>query len=199
MNEYNLEFKNHMGAWFMDESICDKMLKYFYDNPQIHNVGKAYYSDEKSEEVRYTKNVDIKDSTEIQIPYNFFGKPFDEYRDSLQNILDKYIERYYYLKWVLKFNINEDYILQTYPKGGGFKSWHAENCSPKLSKRILVFMTYLNDVPDGGTMFRDQDIIIPAKKGLTLIWPAGFTHVHKGQITDKHEKQIVTGWFSFND
>ena len=195
MNEYNLEFKNHMGAWFMDESICDKMLKYFYDNPQIHNIGKAYFGDEGGNNIVK----DIKESVEIQIPSNFLGKPFDEYRNSLQIILEKYIQKYNYLDGVPKFNINEDYMIQTYPKGGGFKSWHAESCTPIMCKRLLVFMTYLNDVPDGGTMFRDQDIIIPAKKGLTLIWPAGFTHVHKGQITDKHEKQIVTGWYSFNE
>jgi hypothetical protein len=29
-------------------------------------------------------------------------------------------------------------------------------------------MTYLNDVPDGGTEFKYQKIISPAKKGLTL-------------------------------
>ena len=196
MNEYKLEFKNHMGAWFMDESICDKMLKYFYDNSQIHKEGTAYFDDKTSNN---WYNKDIKDSVEINIPCNFFGKPFDEYRNSLQIILENYIERYTYLKAVPKFNINEDYMIQTYPKGGGFKNWHAENCAPVLSKRILAFMTFLNDVPDGGTMFRDQDIIIPAKKGLTLIWPAGFTHVHKGQITDKHEKAIVTGWYSFNE
>ena len=195
MNEYNLEFKNHMGAWFMNESICDKMLKYFYDNPQIHNIGKAYFGDNSKNNIQK----DVKDSVEIQIPSNFLGKPFDEYRNSLQIILEKYIQKYNYLDGVPKFNINEDYMIQTYPKGGGFKTWHAESCTPLMCKRLLVFMTYLNDVPDGGTMFRDQDIIIPAKKGLTLIWPAGFTHVHKGQITDKHEKQIVTGWYSFNE
>jgi len=195
MNEYNLEFKNHMGAWFMDESICDKMLKYFYDNPQIHNIGKAYFGDEGGNNIVK----DIKESVEIQIPSNFLGKPFDEYRNSLQIILEKYIQKYNYLDGVPKFNINEDYMIQTYSKGGGFKTWHAESCTPLMCKRLLVFMTYLNDVPDGGTMFRDQDIIIPAKKGLTLIWPAGFTHVHKGQITDKHEKAIVTGWYSFNE
>ena len=70
MREYKLEFKNHMGAWFMDESICDKMLKYFYDNPQIHNVGKAYYSDEKSEEVRYTKNVDIPEDVLVLLSWS---------------------------------------------------------------------------------------------------------------------------------
>ena len=57
-------------------------------------------------------------------------------------------------------------------------------------------MTYLNDVSDGGTMFKNQDLTVPAKKGLTVIWPAGFTHVHKGQVSLKQEKYIVTGWWS---
>jgi hypothetical protein len=63
--------------------------------------------------------------------------------------------------------------------------------------RILVFMTYLNDVPDGGTEFIYQNIISPAKKGLTLIWPAEFTHLHRGQISKTKEKYIVTGWFNY--
>ena len=45
-------------------------------------------------------------------------------------------------------------------------------------------MTYLNDVPDGGTHFKYQDLTTPAEKGLTiLIWPTDFSHTHKGQIT----------------
>ena len=60
-------------------------------------------------------------------------------------------------------------------------------------------MTYLNDVPDGGTMFKYQKIITPAKKGSTVIWPAGFTHTHKGQISHTKEKFIVTGWWSLID
>ena len=36
-------------------------------------------------------------------------------------------------------------------------------------------MTYLNDVPDGGTHFKYQELTAPAKKGLTLIWPTDFT------------------------
>jgi hypothetical protein len=63
--------------------------------------------------------------------------------------------------------------------------------------RVLVFMTYLNDVEDGGTIFKYQNITMPAKKGLTVIWPAHFSHVHKGQITNKGEKYIVTGWYNF--
>ena len=61
--------------------------------------------------------------------------------------------------------------------------------------RVLVFMTYLNDVPDGGTMFKYQDLIVPAKKGLTLIWPTDFTHTHRGIPSPTQEKWIATGWY----
>jgi hypothetical protein len=58
-------------------------------------------------------------------------------------------------------------------------------------------MTYLNDVPNGGTEFLYQNIKLPAIKGLTTIWPAYWTHTHKGQISKEHEKYIATGWFQF--
>jgi hypothetical protein len=58
-------------------------------------------------------------------------------------------------------------------------------------------MTYLNDVNDGGTEFLYQKITSPAKKGLTLIWPADWTHTHRGQISKTKEKSIITGWFNY--
>jgi hypothetical protein len=58
-------------------------------------------------------------------------------------------------------------------------------------------MTYLNDVPEAGTHFKYQKLTTPAEKGLTLMWPTDFSHTHKGQITDKHEKYIITGWLGF--
>ena len=44
--------------------------------------------------------------------------------------------------------------------------------------------------------FLYQNKLINAKKGLTLIWPAYWTHTHKGQISNKNEKYIATGWYS---
>ena len=85
--------------------------------------------------------------------------------------------------------------IQHYKPGQGFKSWHCERMSKE--NRCLVFMTFLNTVPSGGTQFKYQNLTVPAKKGLTLIWPTDFTHTHKGQITQKHEKYIITGWFGF--
>ena len=56
-------------------------------------------------------------------------------------------------------------------------------------------MLYLNNVPDGGTEFKYQNIITPAVKGNLIIWPADFTHTHKGVISKTKEKYIATGWF----
>ena len=64
-------------------------------------------------------------------------------------------------------------------------------------KRCFVFMTYLNDVKNGGTEFKYQKCITPAKKGLTLIWPTDWMYMHKSQVSLVDEKYIITGWYSF--
>ena len=59
-------------------------------------------------------------------------------------------------------------------------------------------MTYLNDIKnDGGTEFFYQKTKFNAKKGLTLIWPAEWTHTHRGIISEEYEKYIITGWISY--
>ena len=88
-------------------------------------------------------------------------------------------------------------MIQHYKPGQGFKAWHTERANVTMN-RSLVYMTYLNDVPDGGTQFYYQDMTVEAKKGKTLIWPADFTHIHKSQISYEHEKYITTGWFSYD-
>ena len=96
------------------------------------------------------------------------------------------------------FNICERYNLQKYPVGGGFKIWHYENDFKSINyDRCLVFMTYLNDVEDGGTSFKYQNVDMPAQKGLTVMWPAYWTHVHKGIISNTKEKYIATGWLNY--
>ena len=58
-------------------------------------------------------------------------------------------------------------------------------------------MTYLNTAKNAGTEFKYYNLKTQAKKGLTLIWPTDFTHTHKGVISKKDEKHIVTGWLTF--
>ena len=75
---------------------------------------------------------------------------------------------------------------------------HFERGGYATTTRMLVWMTYLNDVSDGGgTHFVYQKHTFEAKKGRTLIWPSDFTHTHAGVVSPTQHKYIITGWMNF--
>jgi hypothetical protein len=186
--EYKLPKENFIGGWFIPNKICDSLVDYFNTNKDKAEEG--HYLDQ-NKNVKVT-NKKIKESLELGL-YNDPNKEVVDYRETLQKVLELYIKKYPEVNSYARFNV-EDVFIQHYPKKGGYKIWHFERCSKLDANRVLVFMTYLYDVENGGTYFKYQKTLIPAKKGLTLIWPPDFTHVHKGQITNK-EKTIITGWF----
>lgn len=82
--------------------------------------------------------------------------------------------------------------------GGGFHAWHAERSRQDNDHRVLAVMMYLNDVQNGGeTEFLYQHKRVQAKAGRALIWPAGFTHTHRGNPPLSNTKYIMTSWFEF--
>lgn len=93
--------------------------------------------------------------------------------------------------------------LQKYQQGsGGYHHWHSEiypqNASCDSLHRVLLWMFYLNDVPDGGeTEFLYQDRRIAPKKGRLVIAPAGFTHTHRGNVAKSGDKYIATSWILY--
>ena len=59
-------------------------------------------------------------------------------------------------------------------------------------------MTYLNEGFDSGeTHFPMLNLEVTPEKGKTLIWPAEWTHAHRGEILNKGYKYIITGWMHF--
>lgn len=81
----------------------------------------------------------------------------------------------------------------------GYHSWHFENSDISTSNRVLAYTLYLNDVEAGGeTEFLYQGVKIKPEAGKLAIWPAGFTHPHRGNPIYQSRKYIVTGWFTFD-
>jgi hypothetical protein len=116
----------------------------------------------------------------------------------LLKCLEQYASKYKFANEVEFYGIDRYTKIQYYDKGWGFYKWHMENDGfPTVINRHLVFSTYLNNVEDGGTEFLYQDCVTKAKKGSTIIFPAGWTHTHRGQISENQEKYIITGWFNF--
>ena len=63
--------------------------------------------------------------------------------------------------------------------------------------RWVAWMVYLNDVEEGGeTEFLYQSLRIKPKKGMAVIWPGTYTHLHRGNPPLKGDKYILTGWFT---
>lgn len=82
--------------------------------------------------------------------------------------------------------------------GEGYHAWHFEQDCLGRSSRLAAWMVYLNDVEEGGeTEFLYQHKRVTPTLGTLLIWPAGFTHVHRGNPPLSNDKYILTGWLEY--
>lgn len=89
-------------------------------------------------------------------------------------------------------------LQKTYP-GGGYHNWHSEHCNQLGSNNtLLAWMIYLNDVKEGGeTEFLYQQKRLKPQRNRFVLWPAGFTHLHRGNPPLEGEKYVITGWINW--
>ena len=93
---------------------------------------------------------------------------------------------------------NYSFKIQKTTIGGGYHTWHYESPTRETCHRLLAWTVYLNDVDDGGeTEFLYQHKRIKPKQGTLVIWPASFTHTHRGNPPLSNNKYIITGWTEF--
>jgi prolyl 4-hydroxylase len=131
----------------------------------------------------------------------------DQINDSFLKELGKNLKQYkklykYSDDGQYKWGLREYIKIQKYQPGEGYFSYHYEVCGrPGItSKRFLVFMAYLNTVKKGGeTEFVYQNKKFKPVEGKLLIWPAYWTHTHRGIPALKETKYIITGWWNYDD
>ena len=79
--------------------------------------------------------------------------------------------------------------------GGGYHTWHCEDDCPTNMRRIMTFILYLNYVDEGGeSEFLYYSRRVKSKEGRLILWPAGYTHTHRGNPPISNTKYIMTGW-----
>jgi hypothetical protein len=77
----------------------------------------------------------------------------------------------------------------------GYHVWHSENMSKIHTTRLLTWILYLNTIEDGGeSEWLYLSKRSKAQEGKLVLWPAGFTHTHRGNPPLKETKYIMTGW-----
>ena len=116
-----------------------------------------------------------------------------KYYEILGDLINDYMYDY-----SIDYEISSSYFkIHQVEKGQGYHAFHTEQ-NPKDAGRILAYMTYIQEPEEGGeTEFLYQSKRIDPKIGKTLIWPAQFTHPHRGNPVLSGVKTYVTGWYEY--
>ena len=183
---------NFIGSWILkDTDMCDEIVNFFEANPSDQGIGAIGGGIDESQEK--TTDIPIKPKQLEQEKY----KIFNTYINNVVNCFKDYKEQWPFLNTIKGMEIGT-FNLQKYSPGGHFSAVHTERACSSTMHRVLAFMTYLNDVEEGGeTSFHYYDINVQPKQGKTIIWPAEWTHAHSGGIVKQGCKYIVTGWIQF--
>ena len=193
-NELDKKKETHfIGSWnIKNDNLCKEIIKFFDENKGLQKKGTTALG------TNYTN----KKTTDISINPNELKndkyKCFNSYIDELYKCFIDYQLQWPFLKSMVKNVDIGSFNVQKYSKGDHFSQIHTERASLKSSNRLFAWMTYLDNVEDGGTTnFLHYGIKIKPEIGKTLIWPAEWTHAHSGEILGSGEKHIITGWMNF--
>ena len=168
--------------------ICMGLIKQFENNVSHHT--KGMFGSGKI-------NSQSKKCTEIYLEGNFAEEVFQTFGEYLISSAEKYQDKYTSCTIMDPWGICPFFKMQRYEPGEGYFAEHSENDCKENSDRVLAWMIYLNDVLDGGhTEFPNQSKKFQPRTGDLLIWPAYFTHSHRGITSLTQRKYIMTGWFT---
>jgi hypothetical protein len=121
--------------------------------------------------------------------------------DGLQRCYNDYADKYSVLK--NNGNIRATVMkLQRTGPGGGYHVWHGEQGPGAHANRVVTYMLYLNTLnpKDGAeTEFLYQKKRFNPEENMMVVWPAAYTHAHRGNpVLGETHKYIVTGWFYYD-
>lgn len=195
----SIEYKDFIGIYsgVYPEGFCEHVISEF-DRIALEGAGSSRLHLENAIESKKNDHSifinGVYDALE-----DFEGK---EVRETFYNGLQRAFEEYTRtFSVVLQDTLScRDMRMQRTPPGGGYHIWHAEQSAPAPG-RVLVYMLYLNTLApeEGGeTEFLYQKLRIRPEKNTMLIWPASFTHAHRGGLVmGPNNKYVITGWFNY--
>jgi hypothetical protein len=189
------QIKNFIGIFknAFTKDFCEIVIKQ-YEDMAASGHGQTRFESDGVEKT-------IKDDTHIyidDIDYIPLRKTTKEFNTLFWDKFFPIYEQEYASLKNSGIHTNYNFKIQKTKIGGGYHVWHYESNNRYISNRLLTWTLYLNDVHEGGeTEFLYQHMRIKPEQGTLVIWPAGFTHTHRGNPPLSNEKYIATGWTEF--
>jgi len=181
---------DHIGVfdnYFTDE-ISDKYLKYFDTLNQSYKRNDLNLAQDK----HYSF---LAGAYNDELSLQYLGQDFQQ--KFWSEVYPLYCQKFPILNEFAKHRMY-DLKLQKTEKGQGYHKWHCEMMGPEDRNRFMVISLYLNTVEKGGeTEFLNQGLRVEPVKNRLVIFPATYTHVHRGNPPLSGTKYIITGWVEF--
>lgn len=187
--------KNYLNTTFIytdkidNDNLINELINSLQTNPKTFHVGEGRERDD----------------------YQLYDTHIDSnLKQELEELVMDHMRKYYgVFKSASVYHIeclscDSGFKLQYTKPGGGFHAWHSESeaivngsDNLRMATRIFTWTLYLNDVEYGGeTEFLHYGIRLKPTKGTICIFPALFTHTHRGNPPYSGDKYIATGWIS---
>jgi hypothetical protein len=194
----NSEYKDFIGVFsgVYPEGFCEHLISEF-DRNQTLGVGSNRLVSENAAKHRKDDYQICANGKNINFESFNGDAAVDVFFDGLQRCFQQYSEEYSVLKDVDTRSNNMK--MQKTSSGGGYHVWHAEQGNGDQARRSLVYSLYLNTLPQeacGETEFIYQQRKLAPVENTMVLWPAGYTHPHRGNpVYGDNTKYIITGWF----
>jgi hypothetical protein len=199
---------------FFSSRSCDKLVQFFKNNKDsvahLKTMGDIEKEREWAKLEPKKKSITARKSWGLDIdnlirkdPKN---KEFREIHKMIFESFDMGIKKY--LKDLPRQGLagaknfkDENYFITKYDKGDGHYSWHSDrgliNKNQTTSNRFISAILYLNDVSEGGeTEFWLDGFKVKPRKGRLLLFPSGWSYIHRGIMPISGDKYICNNFFS---
>lgn len=192
------DFTDFIGIWenFMPQVQCNKFIEWYNTFQEVSSVKHDIDQTPGDGRFQFPNRALGRSDKQILVNHNNheLSKVCHQY---VHSCLEHYLFQFGQLSGQQMMSTCIKF--QHTPAGGGYHQWHYEAMGLDHSSRVLVWAIYLNEEFEGGeTEFLDQKRRIKPTTGTVMIWPAGFTHTHKGNTVLSGDKYILTGWYLLN-
>lgn len=178
------------------KNVCEELIKEF-DYKQ--SVGLTMNRDGVNKDCNISRHQrqDEADFLDISKHSHVYEKHVKDITSSLQNVYSEYAKDFSILDDFEQHRVYTIKMQKTEPSQG-YHVWHCENMARHTNSRVNVWTIYLNDGFEGGeTEFLYQSVRVKPEVGKLCIFPASYTHTHRGNPPLDKTKYILTGWFEF--
>lgn len=186
-----MNLDQHIAIWdkVVDEAECNNIIQRYLTLESLNLSFSRFEAPKHSKEdsaVFVLSDDSMRLTPDLSVLHPFLQK--------FWMCWDTYVKQYSVLGETGKHWLRSMKIQKTLP-GQGYHIWHFESDSIERCSRIAAWSLYLNTVKEGGeTEFLYQHKRVSAEMGRLVIWPATYTHIHRGNPPLEGEKFILTGW-----